>query len=170
MPDAREVTVASERQLDALIAEHVMGWERRTMIERVLDPAWRIGMGFNAMYKVADPVPFLVAPDTPVDASVGVRAIVGDLRIGGDVPAYSTDANAAMQVVDAMREKKYSWSAQVPKKGDAWASFNYQGTGDPDGQESGSKAADTFCRAICLAALAAVGVRVRFAETGKAGA
>lgn len=113
----------TDRELDALVAEKVMGWR----IERYMtNPPKPTGMG--------------MPPDSTTIA---------------EIPAYSTDIAAAWEVVEKMRaqgfDNQFSWRADRPgHRSRPFACFG----------RNGSAEADTLQKAICLAALKAVGVKM----------
>ena len=143
-----------DRELDALVAERVMGW--RPYIDK--RECWAI--------------------DTPCDIDnehprgretlwTGERAWGFDEATGKrwdrpwwgatqEVPFYSTDITAAWQVVEAMRATNYrNWRVESFAGGTCAAFW----TDNEDPDELTRDAADEVsARAICLAALKALGV------------
>lgn len=121
------------RELDALVAEKVMGWEQ-----------------------VQDPPHTYIAYNTPTG-----------FRLPEEIPAYSTDLNAAWKVVEAMRRRGFWCQMRTPfgtpeqKLDDGcWAGFTPHGTSGWNGKPDNWTSAPTAPHAICLAALKAVGVEV----------
>lgn len=100
--EGREATSPNLRELDCAVAEEVMGWERITLYERVLDPAF-FGGKSDRMYREAGQSDYLCRPGRIAEdggQEVMAREQVGTLVIGGDrdLPRYSSDLAAASQV------------------------------------------------------------------------
>jgi hypothetical protein len=79
----------------------------------------------------------------------------GDLSIAHEVPHYETDIAAAMEVVEAMRARGYSFLLNIPDPAEPrtwWAEFADTTSIYDDGLEY----QDTAPLAICRAALAAL--------------
>jgi hypothetical protein len=131
-------TMTAGRELDALVAEKVMGvvWRKvgvNGVVKATLDP-----LGYYSQHEEC-------RPDFPRWSDYC-----------RDVPAYSTDIAAAWQVVEHMATNHYRWweMARRPFKDGLGALVNF--TGDP----KDSCVAPTVPLAICLAALKAVGAEV----------
>jgi hypothetical protein len=105
------VCLDAGRELDAMVAERAMGWERRSLQDTLLNPRW-----FNdqslPMYVVEGLVDYLVPHGHP-DAAVGVLEVTpSGLRIGGGrVPRYSVDTPAAWDVLENMRAR--GWTVEL---------------------------------------------------------
>jgi hypothetical protein len=132
------VTLEAGRELDALVAERVMGCRVEWHEGRPY-----CGDGVTCCYPHAE-------PDR-------------DAQLSGDLAPYSTDHNAAMQVVAALARRGYWLRLQSPfAPGDPWfAGFTPHETsgwnGRPDFERKGDAAPVAICRAslLVVAALAA---------------
>jgi len=71
--------VKAGRKMDALVVEEVMGWQPATVHSSLFKPG--------------------ASPNYP-----GYRLPDGTAKHGGDIPSYSTDIAAAMQVWEKLRE------------------------------------------------------------------
>lgn len=126
------MNLKASRELDALIAEKVMGWE---MVDATIYRWWGLVMGpkeFSTIRAVA-----LIPP--------------GETEIQL-VPSYSTDIEAAWEVVESLQIKGYgfildnmehflgNWQAHFELNANAWA-----------------EEANSAPLAICRAALKAIG-------------
>lgn len=121
----------TDRELDALVAEKVMGWECTIKMNELGEEytEWSNGKG-------------------------GHLSDWGELRMTDVAPKYSTDIAAAWEVVEKL-------DLLVPTRFlvrdvDGWVVANY----DEDLRREDGIVADTAPRAICLAALKVVGVDV----------
>lgn len=119
---AIDVDTLEERELDALVAERVMGWSK----VRHNDVAW-----------------YGQAP--------------GDKWSTTDIPNYSTDIAAAVEVMKAMHDKGYWSHCGYSGKPEYWPSVNgiklWWATFHGHNNEA-TEWADTMPLAICKAALA----------------
>lgn len=145
----------TNREIDALVAEKVMGYrfvQNRShsgirQVEAILPTRLNEPILTNAV---------------PVDHS----AWDGAWQIGS-VPAYSTDIAAAWTVVEKMRERGL-WakitSPFSPEDMTYWCGFTPMNMTGWNGVPDFKAKADNAPMAICLAALAAVGVKVTNVE------
>jgi hypothetical protein len=121
-PVESPLNALSGRELDAAIAERVMGFEEVESYGQV----------------------------------VRYHNKERDLEYGGRwssvVPNYSTEMDAAMQVVEKMREKGFRWEASSPR-GTGWQICCFPADDAPDGYR---KFKAMFPEGVCRAALAAV--------------
>jgi hypothetical protein len=126
------------RELDALVAEKVMGWKP--------DPArcrlcgWPLSDGMctpdNCSLRPLPIVPYDIPPD------------------------YSTDIAAAWQVVEHLRERDI-WLDSLEQKWESEMTRVIFGWRDPErGALFAQEMGDTPAHAICLAALRAVGMEI----------
>lgn len=106
---------AALADLDAQIAERVMGWRRETLFDHVVDLGYFTGES-KSMYKTVGQATYLVPPDWN-GGEVGAHAQIGDLVIGADIPPYSTDIAAAWTVVEVMRAQ---WGFRIEDTPEAW--------------------------------------------------
>jgi hypothetical protein len=123
------------RELDALVAEKVMGWMR-----------------VNSPHKITG------ANGEPS----GLEPIGGGYATFAVVPHYSTDIAAAWQIVEMMERRGYWCQMRTPfQAGDGgdgfWAGFTPHGTSGWNGRPDHWTDATILPLAICLAALRAVG-------------
>lgn len=114
----------TDRELDALVAEKVMGW---TLVKGDRERG------------------------SPIANELGGLAGM----MCGTIPRYSTTGDGMLAVIEAMHKRGWSCSAEGPDLfGGCWAEFS-QMEGKmmrgPDGD------ADSLPRAVCLAALQALG-------------
>jgi len=131
------------RELDALVAEKVMGW-----IGSVFKgPTLRIG---NRYLHEGDPI--WTTPEG--DLYHRARSIDGSY-VGDDCPHYSTDIAAAWQVVEKVREK-YVINIEIDCE-NIWVELWQDSTDEPSNyKQVADEYGDTAPLAICLAALKAI--------------
>jgi hypothetical protein len=138
--------VMQDREIDALVAEHVMGWR------------WVEHGGFD----------WIVPPDVVPDIAFfmwGHRIHDDKPQFSGEfenvLPHYSTDIAAAWKVVEAMRAAGYSVSIGYYANGcDVGITARNSRAGWEAVRPVYGGHADTAPRAICIAALRAKGVNV----------
>jgi hypothetical protein len=125
--------VSAGRELDALVAEKVMGWEA-LRVERESDG----GVGSLVTYEV-------LCGDPPA----------GYAALSNAVPHYSTDIGAAWEVLGRFAAFMVisSWNGKVG----CWAMVDARGPHMSRPDQHMAKG-DAYPHAICLAALKAVGV------------
>lgn len=138
----------TDRELDFLVAEHVLGW------------VWLHGWD-DGRYAMLGPrehceewcrkFPDCVIESPPADAC---RMFHG--RAGRD---FSTEIAAAWMVIEAVFAKTRKWILVAPTTADRFVAYHMTGCADPDYGDF-CEYADTAPKAICLAALKAVGVDV----------
>lgn len=129
----------TDRELDALIAEKVMGLK---LCASAMDKPLR-AMG-------ASPAPMVEYPLKIHGKPCGT--------IPGELGHYSTDIYEAWRVVEKMRQEPEGWEVVVESSIGKWRAEFYPGP-EKDAGESGW--VETAPRAICLAALRAVGFDVQ---------
>lgn len=125
------------RELDALVAEKVMG----------CDVAKILHYGYQGHYRYRCDCPGANSPDLRRHADEG---------FDGDVKPYSTDIAAAMEIVPEMNRRGLTLVLGITASG-ANAKFTGLISGQWDAPEP---TAATAPLAICLAALKALGVEV----------
>ena len=132
-------TLAAGPELDALVAEKVMGFQWR----------WKIGGWINP------PCAFLSPPDETKGEVVHDAATLSamEARHTCYVPSYSTSIAAAWELVKKMLANGHLFglSHDYPAHDDKWVA-SFSADGDLD-------VADTAPLAICLAALAVKGAK-----------
>ena len=117
------------RELDALVAEKVMGWERIVMKDKPGAVSW---------------------PHPPKGFDVNHNR-------WSIIPHYSTDIAAAWEVVEKLAPE-FEWILENDVKDGGWSAIIYKWEGTSVvSSPIGRSDADTAPHAICLAALAAVG-------------
>jgi len=127
------------RELDALVAEKVMGWYVEHVPPIDSDDIW-----VTRFYRGSGDA-----------AHLSGRRTISDLVSA--VPHYSTDIAAARRVVNAMAERGYWCQLRNPfekyGKGDYWAGFTPHSTTGWNGTPDHWTPAESMELAICLAAL-----------------
>lgn len=132
------LTKLSDAEINVLVAEKVMGWTRlqstsRPEIVAFLSPASRKSQYFQSQ----------IAAGKLVDAESGDEA---------NAPHYSTLINAAMQIVEKVREQGFGVTLKT--KQSFWRVEIYP---EPDNGHDGLNVEnDSLSRAICEAALMAI--------------
>lgn len=130
-PSFKSAEREAGRELDAIVAERVMGatWRKPTR------------------YAGIDGVSSLVLGERHSAVAITFAHRWPDDRLSYTGPAYSSDIAAAMQVVEAMRAKGYGFSL-TDNQGERWTAefLNYLAFAD----------AGTPALAICRAALKAI--------------
>jgi Phage ABA sandwich domain len=128
------------RELDALIAEKVLGWDRKHAVVECEDEWYSYCKNCGLTGAEVLPAGSKRTWDTPCDTP----------------PGYSTDIAAAWEVVERMR------LAVMPREGEGyWAGVIAYDYKDPCGvidQLFGGVFGSTAPHAICLAALKALGI------------
>jgi hypothetical protein len=146
----KAVEMKPGRELDALVAEKVMGWSRKTITvakqyhgQNEWDPPQTVSWGSDAIVQ-GNKVYTFDRDDQPTNAE--------------EMPKYSTDIAAAWEVAEKLH--KDSWRLELvtsellgPDMGGASARFACKAAVRGHVTEH----ADTAPHAICLAALKAVG-------------
>jgi hypothetical protein len=133
---ADTATLPAGAELDALVAERVMGWQWVT---------------FAPAYRPNDPWSILVSPQQAADLiEAGATAGKG-ARERPNCPRYSTDWNAMRLVVEAMRARGYLVDV-ASSSGEGWWATCWP----PDRRQRICRYGDTAPHAIALAAFAAV--------------
>ena len=131
----------NERELDALMAEKVMGCHLTT---------------HGAVH------PHSTVPSLPVCGCPGGPHNDADERNDDCLASYSTDIVAAQTIISRLSPARFEFECGVSYEG-AWAMF-YDAEDDPSPRPRGEHAlrggAELLPRAICLAALRAVGAEV----------
>jgi len=139
-----DYSAMSDRELDAAVAEKVFGWR---WIHEDSEQPWA--------------VPYLVGPSSSVYYPTVHAKFPNVPKSGGDLPNYSTDIAAAWAVVDRVIELDFSCFGGMtdcelvmnPYTHKWRAAFSWSGG------ESSTGVHEFAPRAICLAALAAVGAK-----------
>lgn len=146
------------RELDAAIAEKVMGWARvgadwhiKPQHRPSLD---RPGEVFDE-WDAKGPHDFLIPPGAGIHHRQGVSFC--GCEYDGEIPPYSTSIEAAWQVVEQLATDEY-WPIYVKSIYRDHAPWFIVTAMLPNGMEVLDEA-DTAPLAICLAALKAVGGR-----------
>ena len=158
----------SGRELDAATAERVMGWERVMLFDHAFNPVW-LSDTTREMYTTGTQVPYLVPPGRMQDGAneVGAREVINGLTIGGDqdLPRYSESIEAAMQVVEKMRERGWSFDIYIFPESYSVSAFHSGASNDITEEYLSNMRTRTedyvcrsFAKALCLAALEASGV------------
>jgi len=145
----------TDREMDALVAEKIMGW---VWLRHIVRPS--SGQGYEWMRS-------LFIPDHKVEPFEEGTGELGNVPSHGEEPVaimnaphYSTDLNAAWQVVEKMQT--LSWTFTVSGlRAHIWKAEFMKRTGNVMQDLLSSDSADTAPRAICLAALHAVGVEAK---------
>lgn len=139
------------REIDAMVHVEVMGGR---FVQRYSTMGTR---EVEVCHAGAYPIVIQDGKDVPHSAWDGAWHI-------GQLPAYSTDPAAAMQVVERMRELGYlvtmsdlspHRSGRGNRRGQWFVRFTKKGE---EGKQSGVATGDNVCEVGCLAALRAVGV------------
>lgn len=137
------------RELDALVAEKVMGWKR-------VEKPHKFGTGITI---------HLRAPGKPEEPNTVCEYITGDIAApclpSEFIPKYSTDIAAAWYVVEKIKHNGPAEAKDMDATltieeadGEWWVGWRWhEWTGD-------GASAQSAPHAICLAALKAVGVEV----------
>lgn len=147
-------------ELDALVAEKVMGWVR-------VGADWHIkphhrpsldrpGEVFDE-WDAKGPHDFLIPPGAGIHHRQGVSFC--GCEYDGEIPPYSTSIQAAWQVVEKMEKDGMPLALQSPGSVDiseCYYEFN-KWTAHFGSKLGSDRAANAAPFAICLAALAAVG-------------
>ncbi len=131
------------RELDALIAEHVMGWTKRISADHTGSPIKAL-------------------------RAIGVIYAWKDAKKkeqGLDVPRYSTDIAAAWMVVDRMRTHVPDYRALRMESVPLGYTVAFYSHKNPLNRVGAFVAAETAPLAICLAALKALNIEIPVEET-----
>ena len=128
----RPIETLSDRELDALVAEKVMGWT----------DIWTDGDYFMAY--------------PPHEQRIMQKMGVGYAE-RYPIPNYSSEISAAWEVVEKMRQEGLTVTITTPPTG--WKNWDVRGWDDNNNDNRFIARADTAPRAICIAALHAKGVR-----------
>lgn len=128
------------RELDALVAEKVMGWHSKQVPLSMFQPHVMVDLWYTAENE-------LISSTDLINQSVKA----------GVLPHFTTNISDAWRIVEHMRQNKYHIATDDRHEQDApwWCEFA------TEEYTIGSQAtAETFPLAICLAALRAVGVSI----------
>lgn len=131
MTTATDYSALESRELDALVAERVMGLVP-CQNERAHDPASEFYIGNGNCH---------AQPDSPTD--------------GGEDPFYSTTWEGAGLVLEAMRERGWRWAVYPAASGPAIAA-TFSRTGKGNRHLEGQAVTAPAPRAVCIAALRAI--------------
>lgn len=141
-----EIMALSGRELDAAVAEHVMGWRPRWVEEPPYWMAWEVELP-NGDMLYGTIVPKAVPQPVWYDDRDGVRC-----------PRFSTDIAAAWEVAERLTEFEIDdldLTVEVGNVMEGWACWVYSGC-----EEVAEAREETAPLAICRAALLAVAERL----------
>jgi hypothetical protein len=154
------------RELDALVAEKVMGWR----VER-LRPEWYGGTEVLLFYEPGHALASYSYDERSCNACMYRNGADRTDGIAPPLPYFSCEIADAWAVVEKMRADGFVYEiTDVPHHpARQWAGFAHrwaaQSVGPHDALEyAGNATGDTVAEAICRAALAAVGAEARLAQ------
>lgn len=127
----------TNREIDALVAERVMGWRLVTDSAELARMGYRTGPGFH------DKGIYFAGEEWKACIECG------------NVPEFSADPAASKQLRDKMRADGFDYELNATKRDGIWATFSHPGT-----VEDFTTYGDTEEMAVALAALKAFGVEV----------
>lgn len=136
------------RELDALIAEKVMGWRRFDMLEIESDSNDPLAFSKTNKHVVLMPPSFNIEDAKPPTGASLYEACSWKLPDVPIVPHYSTDIAAAWKVVDKMLNEGHDFTLDSGRNRDSGEIFHSCRINDVDLTYS-----NTAPLAICLAAL-----------------
>jgi hypothetical protein len=141
------------RELDALVAERVMGW-RWLPVRFVWDD---------------EPLVYLLPPGgITEDVNSTTSGAWDENRVWHSMPCYSTDIAAAWEVVEKMQAAGWGWCLEQHENADVPTAWFLRASeigrnarfSSPEQMEEKRSASGAMPHAICIAALKAVGHEV----------